>query len=123
MEIYRQAADGGDSGAALTLGYLLSQAGRSDEAAVAYRRCAELGDLGVNGNLGLLLMGQGKEQDALDAWREGADAGYPGAAYFLGSYLIKHDDPLEGRQRLATAKEGFLREMEFRNPDASTSTG
>jgi tetratricopeptide (TPR) repeat protein len=102
----------------LMLGYMLSRAGRPDEAAAAYRRCAELGDLGVNGNLGVLLMGQGKEQEAVDAWREGADAGYPGAAYFLGSYLMEQDEPLEGRQRLAAAKEGFLREMEFRNPDA-----
>jgi tetratricopeptide (TPR) repeat protein len=117
IKVLRQAANRGKARAALSLGYLLSREFRVDEAIEAYRWAAELGDLGVNGNLGLTLMQQGKKQEAMEAWHAGAEAGYPGAAYWLGHFLLK-DEPQEARRHFDTAKQGFRREMTFDNPVA-----
>lgn len=99
-KLYRQAADGGDPGAASRLGlFHLRGKGvdQSDpEAARRFRSAAEGGDLAAMFHLGLMLeAGRGVKRSTPDAvrwWRRAADLGDVDSAFNLGLVLFKNLD-------------------------------
>ncbi|MEU7484884.1 tetratricopeptide repeat protein, partial [Streptomyces sp. NPDC042319] len=88
-QLYRRAADAGDTTAAFNLGVLLAEAGRSAEAEQLYRRAADAGHPGAANNLGNLLAQMGRGEEAEQLYRRALSAGHPGAANNLGVLLAE----------------------------------
>ncbi|MFJ2239727.1 tetratricopeptide repeat protein [Streptomyces sp. NPDC087859] len=75
--------------AALYLGILLAEAGRSEEAEQMYRRAIDAGNTDAALNLGNLLAEAGRSEEAEQVYRRAIDGGNTDAALNLGNLLAK----------------------------------
>ncbi|GAA2085621.1 hypothetical protein GCM10009801_47480 [Streptomyces albiaxialis] len=89
-DAYRQAVEGGSTGAMNGLGVMLATAGRAEEAEALFRRAAEEGGQGevrAVFNLGVLHREAGRVDEAEAAYRRAAEAGHSKAMNNLGTLL------------------------------------
>ncbi|MFH9009035.1 tetratricopeptide repeat protein, partial [Streptomyces afghaniensis] len=115
-EMYRRAADAGNTDAANNLGILLDEAGRDQEAEEMYRRATNAGDTDAAYNLGNLLAKAGRNPEAEEMYRRTADAGHTKAAFNLGNLLAE-----AGRDQ--EAEEMYRRAIDAGNTDAANNLG
>ncbi|WP_307029694.1 hypothetical protein [Streptomyces canus] len=88
-EVFRSAADAGDSRAMFDLGLLAESLGRDGETEGWFWRAAEAGQTEAAGRLGRLFVERGEAKDAEPFLEAAAEAGDAGAAALLGKVLLE----------------------------------